>query len=145
MEAYSATFPENTGKALADAQLQQAMTETGPHFVARRAKAREALPEFDALRDQARDIKDHVLAHLDIYLERYEQKVIDSGGQVHWASTAEEARAAILGICARVNAKIVTKGKSMISEEIDLNHALEAAGHTPVETDLGEYLIQLRG
>jgi L-lactate dehydrogenase complex protein LldF len=63
---------------------------------------------------------------------------------VHWAATAEEARAAILGICQRVKARTVTKGKSMISEEIDLNHHFEANGITPVETDLGEYLIQLR-
>jgi len=145
MEASSQAFPANVQKALADRQLQWAMTETGPRFVAKRSKARAALPEFDALRDQARDIKDHVLAHLDLYLERYEQKVIDSGGTVHWAATAEEARAAILGICKRINARIVTKGKSMISEEIDLNHHLELAGHTPVETDLGEYAIQLRG
>ena len=145
MEALSATFPENVSKALADKQLQYALTETGPRFIAKRAKAREALPEFDALCDEARDIKDHVLAHLDIYLERYEAKVAETGGTVHWASTSEQARDAILAICKRVNAKIVTKGKSMISEEIDLNQALEAAGHTPVETDLGEYLIQIRG
>ena len=145
MEAYTQTFPANTAKALADASLQQAMTDTGPHFVSKRAKARDALPEFDALRDQARDIKDHVLAHLDLYLEHYEKKVTESGGHVHWAATAEEARAAILGICKRVNARIVTKGKSMISEEIDINKYLAEAGHTPVESDLGEYLIQLRG
>ena len=145
METSTAQFPANAARALADRQLQHAMTETGPRFVAKRAKARAALPEFDALRDQARDIKNHVLDHLDLYLDRYEQKVVASGGQVHWAETAEHARAAILSICKRVNAKIVTKGKSMISEEIDLNHALEAAGHTPVETDLGEYLIQIRG
>jgi L-lactate dehydrogenase complex protein LldF len=141
----SATFPQNVSHALADRTLQHALTETGPRFVAKRAKAREALPEFDALRDAARDIKDHVLAHLDIYLDRYEQKVAATGGHVHWAETAEEARAAILAICKRVGAHSVTKGKSMISEEIELNQALEAAGHTPVETDLGEYLIQIRG
>ena len=145
MEAYSQTFPANSAKALSDVPLQQAMTDTGPHFVSKRAKARDALPEFDALRDQARDIKDHVLAHLDLYLEYYEKKVTGSGGHVHWTATAEEARAAILGICKRVNAKLVTKGKSMISEEIDINKYLAEAGHTPVETDLGEYLIQLRG
>ena len=85
MEAYSQTFPSNVKKALADRQLQYSMTETGPRFIAKRSQAREALPEFDALRDQARDIKDHVLAHLDIYLERYEDKVKTAGGHVHWA------------------------------------------------------------
>ncbi len=145
MNELSAKFPQNVAGALADQELQRALTETGPRFVAKRAKARAALPEFDALRDQARDIKDHVLAHLDIYLERYETRVVETGGQVHWAETAEQARAAILDICKRVGARSVTKGKSMISEEIELNPALEAAGHMPVETDLGEYLIQIRG
>ncbi len=138
------TFPENVSKALSDGQLQYAMTETGPRFIQKRGKARDALPEFDALRDQARDIKDHVLDHLDIYLERYEAKVKETGGHVHWAETADEARAAILAICRGVGAKLVTKGKSMISEEIELNHHLSANGIEPVETDLGEYLIQIR-
>ncbi|MBK1867058.1 LutB/LldF family L-lactate oxidation iron-sulfur protein [Aestuariivirga sp. YIM B02566] len=144
MEAKTAEFTSNVARAIADSQLQGTMTETGPRFIEKRAKARAGLPEFDALRDQARDIKDHVLAHLDLYLERYEAKVVESGGHVHWAETAEEARAAILGICRKLDAKLATKGKSMISEEIGLNQALEAAGVTPVETDLGEYLIQLR-
>ena len=61
-------------------------------FIDKRRKAIDALPEFDALRDQARDIKDHTLAHLDLYLEAYEAKVIASGGHVHWAETAEDAR-----------------------------------------------------
>jgi L-lactate dehydrogenase complex protein LldF len=145
MDLSAARFPENVTHALADGQLQRVLTETGPRFVDKRARARDALPEFDALRDAARGIKDHVLAHLDIYLERYEAKVTAAGGKVHWAETAEEARAAILSICSRVNARIVTKGKSMVSEEIDLNQALAAAGHTPLETDLGEYVVQIRG
>ena len=144
MDMSTSTFPENVSKALSDGQLQYAMTETGPRFINKRTKARDALPEFDALRDQARDIKDHVLDHLDIYLERYEAKVKDAGGHVHWADTAEEARAAILAICRGAGAKLVTKGKSMISEEIELNQHLEQNGIEPVETDLGEYLIQLR-
>ena len=144
MEQHSTEFPANVKRAIADSQLQWAMTEAGPRFIEKRAKARANLPEFDALRDEARDIKDHVLAHLDLYLERYEAKVVETGGHVHWAETAGEARAAILSICKRLDAKLVTKGKSMISEEIGLNQALEAAGVTPIETDLGEYLIQLR-
>ncbi|MFM8745189.1 MAG: LutB/LldF family L-lactate oxidation iron-sulfur protein [Aestuariivirga sp.] len=144
MDMSSAAFPGNVAKALADGKLQYAMTETGPRFIQKRSKAREALPEFDQLRDQARDIKDHVLAHLDLYLERYEARVKASGGEVHWAETPDDARAAILGICRKVNARLVTKGKSMISEEIDLNQHLAGNGITPVETDLGEYIIQLR-
>src|SRR4029077_2742058 len=67
-----------------------------------------------------------------------------SGGRVHWARTPDEARAAVLEICRSVDAKIVTKGKSMIAEEVGLNKYLEQNGITPVETDLGEYIIQLR-
>ncbi len=144
MEMATTSFKDNVSKALSDDKLQFAMTETGPRFIAKRTKAREALPEFDQLRDAARDIKDHVLDHLDIYLEKYEAKVKETGGHVHWAETPEDARAAVLDICRKAGAKLVTKGKSMISEEMDLNQHLEANGITPVETDLGEYIIQLR-
>ena len=144
MDLGAANFKDNVGKALADDKLQHAMTETGPRFIYKRTKAREALPEFDQLRDEARDIKDHVLDHLDIYLEKYEAKVKETGGHVHWAETPDDARAAVLEICRKANAKMVTKGKSMISEEIDLNQHLADNGITPVETDLGEYIIQLR-
>ena len=144
MDLGAANFKDNVGKALADDKLQHAMTETGPRFIYKRTKAREALPEFDQLRDEARDIKDHVLDHLDIYLEKYEAKVKETGGHVHWAETPDDARAAVLEICRKANAKMVTKGKSMISEEIDLNQHLAENGITPVETDLGEYIIQLR-
>ena len=104
-----------------------------------------ALPEFDEARDAARDIKDHVLANLDGYLELYEQKVIENGGQVHWARTTEEACEIVADICREANAQIVTKGKSMVSEEMHLNAALEAVGLKVVETDLGEYIVQLAG
>ena len=89
-------------------------------------------------------IKEHTLAHLDFYLELYEENVVAAGGEVHWARTPEEARAAVLKICRTAGAKIVTKGKSMIAEEVGLNDFLEQNGITPVETDLGEYIIQLR-
>ncbi|MEC9342897.1 MAG: LutB/LldF family L-lactate oxidation iron-sulfur protein, partial [Pseudomonadota bacterium] len=111
----------------------------------KRANAAAALPEFEALRDSARDIKNHTLAHLDLYLEAFEDRVTAQGGKVHWARDAAEARGIVLDICRMANAKTVTKGKSMISEEIDLNAFLERHGVTPVETDLGEYIIQLRG
>ena len=144
MQSSSPAFKDNARAALADQTLQKALKNVKSGFIGKRAKARDRLPEFDDLRDAARDIKDHTLANLDFYLERYEEKVQASGGQVHWAATAEEARAAILKICRDVDAKVVTKGKSMISEEIALNQHLEEAGLDVVETDLGEYIIQLR-
>ena len=143
--ATSPRFKENAARALADAPLQSALAKVKRGFIDKRAAAAAALPEFEALRDAARDIKDHTLAHLDLYLEEYEAKVTASGGEVHFARTAEEAREIILSICRAAGARTVTKGKSMIAEEIGLNSHLEAGGITPVETDLGEYIIQLRG
>ena len=145
MELTANKFKANASKALVDAQLQKALGNVEKGFIGKRQKAADALPEFDALRDNARDIKNHVLAHLDLYLEEYERKVTASGGIVHWAETAEDARRIVLDICKKANARTVTKGKSMITEEIALNDHLEANGIEPVETDLGEYIIQLRG
>src|SRR5437867_2218223 len=144
MQPTSHSFPANARVGLADPILQTALGLARSGFPLRRHQAIERLPEFEELREAGRAIKDHTLAHLDFYLELYEQNVTAVGGQVHWARTAEEARAAVLEICRSVGAKIVTKGKSMVAEEIALNDHLEDNGITPVETDLGEYIIQLR-
>ncbi|MEO0362316.1 MAG: LutB/LldF family L-lactate oxidation iron-sulfur protein [Pseudomonadota bacterium] len=138
-------FKENVREAMADANLQKAMRTTGSGFVGKRAAARAGVPEFDAIRDAARDLKNHVLAHLDLYLERYETRVTDAGGHVHWAETAEDMRRIVLDICRKAGAKTVNKGKTMISEEAGINDFLAENGIEPVETDLGEYIIQLRG
>ncbi len=144
MQPASLNFRENAARALEDAQLQRALLNVKTGFMVKRAQARAALPEFDELRNAGAAIKDHVLAHLDLYLEEYERRVFEAGGHVHWARDAAEARAIIVGLCREAGAKSVTKGKSMVSEEIALNAALEEAGIQPVETDLGEYIIQLR-
>jgi L-lactate dehydrogenase complex protein LldF len=141
----SPAFKDNARAALADKQLQRALSEVAPGLAARRGAARAGLPEFEALRDRGRDIKNHALAHLDLYLEEFERKAAGVGSMVHFAPTAEDARQIIAKICRDADARIVTKGKSMISEEIGLNACLEAAGIEVAETDLGEYLIQIRG
>lgn len=143
-DASPRAFKANARAALADANLQHALRSSRGGFVQRRAQARAAFPEFDALRDQARAIKDHTLAHLDRYLEAYEAQVTAAGGKVHWAETAEDARRILLGICRQAGARTVLKGKSMVSEECGINDHLAAQGITPVETDLGEYILQLR-
>ncbi|GLK76733.1 iron-sulfur cluster-binding protein [Methylopila jiangsuensis] len=140
----SPAFKANAHRALNDPALQRALGNVETGFILKRRKAADKLPEFEALRDSARDIKNHTLAHLDLYLEAYERKVTESGGQVHFAPTAADAREIVAAICRRVGARTVVKGKTMVSEEIDLNAHLEAIGVTPVETDLGEYIIQLR-
>ncbi len=137
-------FKRNAHAALLDAPLQQALGNVRFNFVERRAAAAARLPEFEALRDSARDIKDHTLAHLDLYLEAYEKKVAESGGVVHYARDAREACAIVVDLCKARGARTIAKGKSMVSEEIGLNAAIEAAGMRAIETDLGEYIIQLR-
>ena len=139
------SFKKAAANALADGELQRALQNIKTGFVAKRAAAKAKLPEFDALRTEARAIKDHTLTHLDLYLEAYESKVVESGGQVHFAPTAADARDRVLKLCRERGAKLVAKGKSMVSEEIGLNAHLEAAGIEVVETDLGEYIVQLRG
>jgi len=144
MQPTSHAFKANVRDALDDNTLQRALGNMKTGFIGKRAAAVARLPEFEALRDQGMAIKNHTLENLDFYLETFERNVTQAGGHVHWARTAEEARQIILGICRTVDAKTVTKGKSMISEEIALNDFLEEQGLVPVETDLGEYIIQLR-
>jgi len=144
MQTKTATFKDNAKEALANETLQIELARLSQGFPIRRQQAADRMPEFEQLRDQARDIKNHVLANLDLYLEAYENKVTDLGGQVHWARDAAEAREHILKICKAADAKTVTKSKSMIGEEIAINDYLEDNGITPIETDLGEYIIQLR-
>ena len=144
MQTTSADFKQNARAALVDPTLRRALDLARVGFSARRRKAYDRLPEFEALRDEAKALKERTLAHLDFYLEEFEKQVIASGGQVHWARTAAEARDAVLAICQRLGARTVTKGKSMVAEEIGLNDHLEANGIVPIETDMGEYVIQLR-
>jgi L-lactate dehydrogenase complex protein LldF len=139
------SFSANAGAALANATLQRALAEMPSGFAAARANAKAALPEFEALRRVARDIKDHTLQNLDLYLEAFERNAVRAGSQVHWAATAKEACDIILALCRDADARLVTKSKSMVSEEIGLGARLEAAALEVVETDLGEYLIQIRG
>jgi L-lactate dehydrogenase complex protein LldF len=144
MHPTTQAFKQNAARALADPGLQHALSHTRLQFLARRANAVADLPEFETLRDIGRDIRNHTLANLDFYLQTYADRVAAAGGHVHWCPTAEAARDTILAICRQANALTVAKGKSMVSEEIALNDHLEAHGVTPVETDLGEYIIQLR-
>jgi L-lactate dehydrogenase complex protein LldF len=136
-------FRDRAGRALQDGFLQQALTIATTKFIGLRREAFGELPEGDALRDRARAIKEATLQRLDHYLEQLVDNVERLGGHVHFATTPEDARRIILDIATRTGTRMVVKSKSMATEEIHLNEALEAAGITPVETDLGEYIIQL--
>ena len=145
MKIETPNFKSNARDALGDEQLQRALAGLPGGLVAQRAAARDKLPEFEQLRDVGRDLRNETLELLDIYLELYEKNATAAGAQVHWAETAAEARKIILDLCRAEGAQLVTKGKSMISEEIGLNAALEGDGIEVVETDLGEYILQIRG
>src|SRR5438552_747521 len=132
-------------QALADPPLQAALIRLTSTLMAGNQRAYAALADSDKLRDHAKRIKEHTLAHLDQYLEQLESSVHRAGGQVHWASDAEEARQIIVGIAQRAGCKRAVKSKSMTAEEVHLNPALEQAGIEVVETDFGEFIIQVAG
>jgi len=136
-------FRQRAGSALKDAFLQEALTIATTKFIDLRREAFEDFPEGEALRDHARAIKEATLQRLDHYLETLIANIERLGGHVHYAKTSEEARAIVVDIARRTGARMAVKSKSMATEEIHLNEALEHAGITPVETDLGEYIIQL--
>ena len=137
-------FPASSKEAIKNPNLQNALKHLKTGFPVKRAEVIMDLPEFDDLRNDSVEIKNHTLENLDEYLEIYEAKVKESGGFVHWARNSTEACERVLDICRKVEANIVTKGKSMVAEEIGLNEFLERNGIKRVETDLGEYIIQLR-
>jgi L-lactate dehydrogenase complex protein LldF len=123
------------------AALQQATSR----FLGSRAARVAEMPQWEELRQAASDLRLHTLTHLDLYLERLEQRVQAAGGQVHWARDASEAREIVLDIARRKGVGAAVKVKSMATEEIGLNHALEEDGVAVTETDLGEFIIQLAG
>ncbi|MFN8498975.1 MAG: LutB/LldF family L-lactate oxidation iron-sulfur protein [Anaerolineae bacterium] len=100
---------------------------------------------WQALRQAGHDLRLHAIENLDVYLEQVERRVTEAGGHVHWARDAAEAQRIVLDIARQHGVKRVVKSKSMATEEIELNHALQAADISVVETDLGEYIIQLAG
>ena len=139
----SETFGENAKAALADTQLRGALRHATSLFGKRRLEAARSLSNWEDLRTQARAIKDEVLLHLDRYLETFTTNAEVRGAVVHWARDAAEANDIITGLARERNARTIVKSKSMTTEETHLNDALEAAGMQVVETDLGEYIIQL--
>lgn len=143
MQAQSLSFKTNAREALLDDNLKQALSNVKDGFIGKRSAAVAMVPEWQQIRDEARQLKNHVLENLDHYLLAYESKVTANGGEVHWAASSEDANDIIVNICNSVGARTVTKGKSMVGEEASLNEAIEQAGIQAIETDLGEYIIQL--
>lgn len=145
MTVPSRAFRERIQRAMADPVLQAALDRAIPSFLVSRAQAFASLPDAEAVRDRARAIRAHTMAHLDRYLEQFAREVERHGGKVFWAATAREACDYVVNLARARGISTVAKSKSMVSEEIGLNAALEAAGIRVVETDLGEFIIQLAG
>jgi L-lactate dehydrogenase complex protein LldF len=139
----SETFDENAKAALADSQLRGALRNATSLFGQRRLAATKTVTDWEGLRTQARTIKDDVLLHLDQYLEKFVANAESRGAQFHWARDAAEANSIICNLAKERGARTIVKSKSMTTEETHLNVALEAANIQVVETDLGEYIIQL--
>ncbi|GAB4179497.1 MAG: lactate utilization protein B [Rhodocyclaceae bacterium] len=136
-------FRRRAHASLADAGLQSKLVSIKGKFVDKRAEAVRELPNFEAMREAGERIRDAVLADLDCWLEEFERKATARGAAVLWARDGQEICRHVIDIARRHGVTKATKSKSMLSEEADLNAALTAAGIEPVETDLGEYILQI--
>ncbi|PRH77111.1 (4Fe-4S)-binding protein [Streptomyces solincola] len=136
-------FPEAARSAVADPVLRANLRHATHTIRARRARAVAELADWEALRQAGKEIKDHTLRHLDTHLLRLEEAVTSAGGVVHWAEDAEEANRIVTELVRATGEREVVKVKSMATQEIGLNEALEAAGIAAYETDLAELIVQL--
>ncbi len=136
------TFIERASREVNTAKVR-AVDAGARVLVTKRAKGVEEYPAMDAMRDRAREIRLHTLAHLDTYLEQFADSVEALGGKVFFAKDADEANEYIRGVVRDAGAELIVKSKSMVTEEIGLNAVLEADGREIVETDLGEFIVQL--
>jgi len=139
-----APYKQRVADALNNKHLRTALSRTTWRMNDARVNAMGAI-DGARLRDQVRQMKEDVIARLPDLLEEVESKLQENGGQVHWANDAADVHRIVLDIARRANVQKVIKAKSMATEEVHLNHALEEAGMHVVETDLGEYIIQLNG
>ena len=140
---HGTTLRERTAKAAADKRLQASLRRAADTFAERTASAHAAFSDGEELRRLARSIKADILRRLPDVLARLADRVQARGGSVCWAHTAAEANQYVADVAKRIGAKSAVKSKSMASEEIGLNQALEAEGCQVTETDLGEWIIQL--
>jgi L-lactate dehydrogenase complex protein LldF len=141
--AEAPSFAKAARELLGNTQLRHNVRHATDMIRARRGSVVAETPDWQQLRDSARAIKDHVLRHLEAYLEQFEAACTAAGGKVHWARDADEANRTVIDIIRSHGETEVIKVKTMTSDETRLNAALEAAGITPIETDLADLIIQL--
>jgi L-lactate dehydrogenase complex protein LldF len=142
-------FHARAGEKVRNAVLQRALQKAKPLFVGKRAKGIASLAEdgldFASLRSTGKNIRNRNLADLDVWLDIFEERATATGAEVLWARDGAEVSRLVVDIARRHGVSKAVKSKSMLSEEAQLNEALAAAGIRPVETDLGEYIVQLAG
>ncbi|HKZ54819.1 MAG TPA: LutB/LldF family L-lactate oxidation iron-sulfur protein [Anaerolineales bacterium] len=138
-------FARRVRRAIANPTLQSALDHSAWRRVEARQEAFRSLPDADSLQAEARAIRMRTVAELEDYVQLFSRRLASNGIQVHRAASAEEACRLVISIARVHRAALIAKSKSMVSEEIGLNHALQAAGIEVVETDLGEFIVQLRG
>jgi L-lactate dehydrogenase complex protein LldF len=143
MQTKPIDFPHGAKVALADSQLRRNLGKATSTIRAKRARVVGELPDWEALRQAGAVIKEETLCRLDRYLIQLEASVREAGGQVHWAEDARMANQIIVELVQATGASQVVKVKSLTTDEVRLNEALEAAGVTAIETDLAELIIQL--
>jgi L-lactate dehydrogenase complex protein LldF len=143
MENNSTAFKKRVRHALKDDQLRGNLKSAMESMILKRREVFSNQERFEQLRETGSRIRSRSLAKLPELLEKLEAKCIENGIRVHWAETISEANHIVLKLLKQHRATKVVKGKSMVSEEMHLNHFLEENGINPVETDLGEYIIQL--
>lgn len=139
----SPAFPIAAQRYIADEQLRRNLQHATTTIRAKRARVAAELPHWQALREAASCVKDHTLQHLDYYLEQLEANLVRNGAQVHWAADAAQANQIIIDLVRATGSDEVVKVKSMVTQEIEMNEALEAAGIAAWETDLAEMIVQL--
>jgi len=137
-------FRERIRTSLANEALQIALDANAERRVTGRVTAFASLPDWRERRQKAHAIRAEMIEHLEIYLEQFIDRAEQNGIIVHRAKDAAEAIQIALNVARQTSARLIAKSKSMVSEEINLNHALEEEGIRVVETDLGEYIVQLR-
>lgn len=137
------TFPMAARAAMGDTQLRKNVRHATDVIQAKRARVVGEMPDWQELREAGKQIRQHTMEHLDYYLEEFERNCTKAGGVVHWARDGAEARRIIVELVKASGSDEVIKIKSMTTEEIQLNTALEEAGIHPYETDLAELIIQL--
>jgi L-lactate dehydrogenase complex protein LldF len=140
---HAPTFPKGARSLLANTQLRRNVRRATDTIRNKRGKVVAEMPDWEQLRESAKQIKTNVLRNLDNYLEQFETACTAAGGHVHWANDADEANGIIVGIIRSHGYNEVIKVKTMTSDETQLNPALMAAGITPYETDLADLIIQL--